>query len=99
MGISHDINTLNKKTRDGFLSTLFQIISSMLGEEFCQYIDSDFINFKGKTICALKIKISNMPCWINENNTYTFYIRTGNSTKPLNAKDAHNYILTKFEVK
>ena len=69
----------------------------MVGKEFCQYIHPEIINFSEKKVCCVKVDKSNKEACILENGSYNFFIRAGNTTKPLNAKEANEYIMSRFK--
>lgn len=97
LGIDEDINVLSNKTVDGFLSASYQVISDLIGKEFSQYVQTEVIQYKGKRICCVKAGRSSRPAWLSDQGTPTFFIRVGNSTRPLNAKEANEYVLGRFK--
>lgn len=89
LGIDNDLKLLKKQDEDGFQLKIIEIVSNLIGKEFTQLLEFDFRLLEGKKIAIIAIGSANEPCFVNETN---FYIRTGNSTQPLNQKESHNYI-------
>jgi hypothetical protein len=99
LGIENDINALSKKSVDGFLSAFYQVVSDMIGKEFAQYVRAEVIELQGKLICCVRMQTSAMPAWLAEKGGYTLYLRVGNSTRPLNAKEANEYVMSRSTVR
>lgn len=92
LGIENDYLTLKKKDRDGFELKIFELVSHKIGVEFCSLLTVRFYKIDGKDICEIEIKPSSSPCYVHSKNDTLFYVRTGNSTKPLSVKQAVDYI-------
>jgi len=91
-GIENDIKTLKRKDKDGFEQTLTQIITNYLGTEFCKYINTKFKEKGENTVCIIRIEKSPMPVFLKDKENKEFYIRAGNTTRPLDIEATHNYI-------
>ncbi len=92
LGIENDYPFLKKKDKDGFELKLLQLVTNAIGPEFCHFIQIFFFEIEGKEICVADIEGANVPAYVRENKNTAFYVRTGNSTKPLTVKQAVNYI-------
>ena len=99
LGIENDINLLRKKSVDGFLSTFYQVVSDMIGKEFARYIHPEIVELDGERVCCVRLETSAKAAWLAEKGSYTLFIRVGNSTRPLNAKEANDYILSRFSLR
>jgi hypothetical protein len=97
IGIDEDIITLPKKNIDGFLSAFFQVVSDFLGKEFSQYIHTEIIKIKTKDVCCVWIEASARPVWMNDTGNPIFYIRVGNSTRPLDSKATYEHLISRLE--
>lgn len=93
IGVEADIQELRKKDEDGFLQALFQIVIDMIGTEFCQLVVPAFIDYGGARVCAVRVGISPQPAWLADGGATTFFVRAGNSSRPLDAKSALDYVL------
>lgn len=92
LGIENDYPFLKKKDKDGFELKLLQLVTNAIGPEFSHFVQVLFFEIQGKEICVADIEGANAPAYVKENKDTTFYVRTGNSTKPLTVKQAVNYI-------
>ncbi len=95
LGLQKDYATLKKQNRDGFELKLMQLVSSLIGTEFCSLIHVSFYRLDEKDICSVEVRPSSMPAYVNLNGRTVFYLRTGNSTKQLTVQEAVNYISIK----
>lgn len=90
MGLEKDYCTLRKKDRDGFELFLMDLISEQIGKRFCQYVDAAFRVIGGLDVCQVSVEPSPEPVYNGKETD--FYIRTGNSTRKLNTKEAVEYV-------
>lgn len=97
VGITQDLNTLRKKSHDGFQLFIGDLISQKIGKQYNNYIKIKFPEIKGRTICVLFIEKSKIEAFVKENGKNIFYIRSSNSTRELDAKEAFGYILINFK--
>ncbi|HWB01994.1 MAG TPA: prephenate dehydratase domain-containing protein [Verrucomicrobiales bacterium] len=93
VGIDLDVQTLSKKDEDGFLSALYQSVVDLIGNEFCLSIEPFFFEYENKRVCAVKVKGTTKPAWLNDGSTNTLYIRAGNASRPLDPKEAVEYVM------
>lgn len=91
-GIEKDMETIGRHDRDGFEQTLFQLITTYLGPEFSMYIHVKYEEKEGQTVCIIEIESSSKPVFLNDRSEKEFYVRSGNTTKPLDIQSAHDYI-------
>lgn len=96
-GIENDISTLNRKDQDGFEQYFIQLIENYLKAVFTHYLQLNFIEKENKTVCIIIVKPSDEPVYLKDNNTKEFYIRAGNTTRPLDVEDAMKYIKIHWE--
>jgi len=92
LGIKNDLKLLKKQNDDGFQLKITEIISNFIGKEFTQLISLEFKEIDNTKIVLIKISLADDPTFVEYNNDSTFFIRTGNSTQPLNSKEATAYI-------
>ena len=91
-GIDKDIETLKSHSIDEYQRFLYELISSHIGIEFCKYVHFTFEEKNSKTVAIIKVEQAPKPVFIEEKDEKEFYVRIGNSTKPLDIEAAHNYI-------
>ncbi|WP_082703873.1 helix-turn-helix domain-containing protein [Lutibacter profundi] len=92
LGLEKDFKTLKQQNTDGFEQKIYEIISKYIGKEFCFYCTVYFHQLAKKTICVVAIDKVAEPVYLSKGKDTIFYIRTGNSTKPLTIKEAFHYI-------
>ena len=93
LGIENDLNLLKKRDEDGFQLKITEIISNSIGKEFAQLVQCTFEEKENKKIALVHVKQSvDEPTYVTRNNEPKFFIRTNNSTQPLNMKESHQYI-------
>ncbi len=91
-GIDADIQTLGRRDVDGFAQTLASLVAEHIGPEFGAYSHSSFPEYQGRTICRVKVDASPKPVFTRDGSGAEFYVRVGNTTRPLDAHAAHEYI-------
>lgn len=97
-GLEADYKTLGKnQNRDGFELRLGEIVSQYLGASVSVFISVSFHDFDGKDVCQVTVEPSDHPVYCDEgNDNYTFYLRVGNSTKPLPLPEVAKYVQTRW---
>jgi hypothetical protein len=92
-GLKDDFNSLTrKKDKDEFENHFINLFKSQIGLESIQFINTKFYRINGKYIYVIKITPSTYPIFIKLNGSEEFYIRSGNSSRPLTISQAHAYI-------
>mgnify|MGYP001617594494 CR=1 FL=1 len=92
LGLDNDIATLPRKDVDGFEQHLVQVLSAYLGGEFGPNVKVSFHEIEGTTLCMLRVEQSPKPVFLADKGAKEFFIRTGNTTRPLDTEATHNYI-------
>ncbi|MCF6181180.1 ATP-binding protein [Lutibacter sp.] len=92
LGLEKDFRTLKQQNTDGFEQKIYELISKYIGKEYCFYCTVYFHQLDKKTICVIAIDEVDEPVYLTKGKDTIFYIRTGNSTKPLTIKEAFHYI-------
>lgn len=95
LGLNYDYYSLVKQNRDGFEQKLMQVISDKLGTDLCPFIHINFHEISENEICSVYIEKAHRPVFIQEAGNTIFYVRTGNSTKPLNTMETVEYLKIK----
>jgi predicted HTH transcriptional regulator len=97
IGIENDIKVLTKQNDDGFLSTLYQIVIDYIGTDFCHKVHPNILELENKKICSIKIDPSDKPAWFHDGRSEELFIRAGQSTRALDAKEAVEYVFERFK--
>lgn len=97
VGIENDLETLKRADRDGFEQALRQVLIDCLGAEFSQYVQVSFKEHNGHTVSLVRVEPSPKPVYLSEKGAKGFYIRAGNTTRPLDVQATHDYINMHWE--
>jgi len=92
MGLDADLNTLGRGDLDSFQQKLIQVLENHVGSEFLQHVDMGFESIEGRHVCRVEVDQSPQPVYLKSSQDREFYVRTGNTTRPLNMEEAHRYI-------
>jgi CheY-like chemotaxis protein len=95
IGIEKDLLTLRKSNIDGFELALTDIVKNYLGLECVPYIQPRFEIIQEKRICVVSIEMSPRPVFLKRGGSSEFWVRAGNSTRRLDAREATRYISEK----
>lgn len=87
MGLERDYNTLKIRSSDGFEQIIISIIQRYLGASACTYVQSFFSDQKELEICRLIIEPAHSPIFLRDANSTKYFVRTGNSTRELDAQE------------
>ena len=87
LGLEKDYGTLKHKNRDGFEQCIMDIVKSRIGGDQCPLVHSVFYELGGKDVCRVVVEPSKSPVYCSEGNVYKYYLRTGNSTRELDARE------------
>lgn len=92
IGLSLDMQTLGRKDIDGFGQLLAAVVSDGLGPEYAAYVHVDYPTYAGSTICRVRVEASSGPAFHQSATGTEFFIRVGNTTRPLDPQATHEYI-------
>lgn len=97
-GLKNDYETLAKKNRDGFENHLNNLVKTMLGVKFANYIHVRFDYYNDNEACLVSVDPSHKPAYIqNSEGKEEFFVRMGNSTQPFSMSEAEEYIKTRWK--
>ena len=99
LGLENDFNTLTQSNADGFERTLNDIIKKTLGGDLCPLLHFSFTKIEGKEICMITAEPAPRPVYITDGSDTIFYVRVGNSTRPLDVKEIVNYAQARWQKK
>jgi len=92
IGIENDFKTIKKKTRDGFECLIMSLVESYLGRDCCTLVHCTFQTINKKDICRVSIESSKLPVYVKSDKISRYFVRTGNATRELDAREAHTHI-------
>jgi len=91
-GLEYDYETLKHKDRDGFERCIMDIVTTRLGVDLCSFIHCGFHQIEGKDVCRIIIESSSAPVYLHDGKISKYYLRIGNSTRELDAREAMSHV-------
>ena len=95
-GIDRDIETVSKKNLDGYELFLRTLLNSGIGADLCARVGIEFPPIDGTHVCVLRVPAAPRAVWVSNGSGKVLYVRSGNSTQPLDSEAAHRYISSHF---
>lgn len=93
VGLAKDFESLGSKgNRDGFELTFRDALGKALGEDVNPYIQLTFSQVNGQTVAVASCELHHKPVFVEGSDRSEFYVRAGNTSRPLNVKEASDYI-------
>ena len=95
-GLEEDFK-LTRNSLDWFEQTFRNVLDKAIGADFAPYCDVRFSKSPdGKDVCVVEVQQSDEPVFMDFQGKQEFFIRRGNATKILTAKEQHDYIRKRF---
>jgi hypothetical protein len=92
LGLEKDYETISKKSSDGFILTLTNLINQHLGKRVHKFISLNITKQDDKDICAVTVSKCDGPVFLGKNDNETFYIRASASSQRLSISEVVGYI-------
>jgi hypothetical protein len=92
IGVEKDFSLLSKPDRDGFEQKLTGLANSCLGKENATYVHLSWQDVEGKTVAVVSVDKSKRPVYLDLQGKSEFYVRIGNTSQPLDVREATTYI-------
>jgi type III restriction enzyme len=92
LGLEKDLETLKKKDKDGFELAFTNLVNAYIGPENRALCHLKFERRDGKEVAIIKIEKSRHPVYVGAGDQLEFYVRSGNSSQPLNIREALQYV-------
>jgi ATP-dependent Lon protease len=100
LGIERDISMLPGKRQDldAYENHLYTLLTSGIGGAATALVRVAFEDAEGKPVCTVEVFQSATPVWAKQKGSQdeAFFVRLGNSTRPLGPKEAFEYISQHF---
>lgn len=91
-GLDKDLKAAGrKKDWDSWLQVLANHIREKIGTEFVNYVKVERMMHENKTVAKITVDRSRRPVYVEKKDA-AFYVRSLNTTTPLNTKQAYDYI-------
>jgi hypothetical protein len=92
LGLERDFSLLGKSDRDGLELKITGLIDGYLGIENRDLVHISWQELLGKTVAIIRVDRSNRPVYMESGGKSEFYVRAGNSSQPLDLREATEYI-------
>lgn len=92
LGIAADFQTLKHKNTDGFEQALIDIVDTKLGAHACTLVHCQFPVIDGSLVCWVVVEQAKMPIFLQDGQVARYMVRTGNSTRELDAREMHAHL-------
>lgn len=92
VGLDRDVASLSRSNLDGYELFLRTLLNPAIGADLCARVGVEFPELDGTQVCALRIPSAARPVWVRSGNDKTLFVRSGNSTQPLDSEQAHEYV-------
>ncbi|NNE17697.1 MAG: SAM-dependent methyltransferase [Myxococcales bacterium] len=98
-GIEHDFKVLGSRfgNRDGYENWITTLVLGSVGKHSSACIDVSFATRDNKDVCRISISPSPTAVYIKDGEAEQLYIRAGNSSRLLSAREAVEYHKQRFE--
>ncbi|MDD9979335.1 MAG: putative DNA binding domain-containing protein [Boseongicola sp.] len=96
IGLEHDLK-LVQGSLDAFENRLLSVFSSAIGAPYSLHCTMRFPDAQdGKKVCVIEVNAAKEPVFVDFQGQHEFFIRRGNATVSLNARDQYTYIRQRF---
>ncbi|WP_153771360.1 ATP-binding protein [Labrenzia sp. CE80] len=96
LGLDNDLSTLKQPDLDSFERTLNDIVTKSLGGDLCPFIHTVFAKVEGKDVAMVIIRPAPRAAHLADGRSSLFYVRSGNSTRQLDVREAINYARSRW---
>ena len=83
-----------RQNPDGYENFLVTLLTDAFGKDVASLFRITFHQIDGLALCRIMVQAAPRAVFVKEVNDERFYIRTGNSTRPLTTKEAIEYCKT-----
>ncbi len=88
LGIEADYRTFSRPNWDGFERCLNSIVNGRLGTRHCTRIHSHLVSVEQRSVALIEVEAGEQPVYCRDGNTNRYFVRTGNSTRELDVREA-----------
>jgi hypothetical protein len=92
VGLRHDMLTLKRKDPDGFQQFVVGRVRTRLGGHVCSLVHLAFHAVAGEVVCRILVEPSPAPVYYRDADRSRYFVRTGNGTRELDAREAVEHI-------
>lgn len=95
-GLERDFGTLKRPDSDGYHQFLMGAVKKRLGGDLCSLVHAAFSSLKEKDVCRVVVEPSHRPVYFEEGGVARLYLRMGNTTRRLDAREAVDYVARRW---
>lgn len=95
-GLDRDYDTLKDHNRDGFERFIIGLVRSRLGGDICPLVHVTFHAVYARDICRVIVEPADRPVYFQDGTTSRVFLRAGNSTRELDAREALDHASRRF---
>ncbi|MEQ8612808.1 MAG: ATP-binding protein [Gammaproteobacteria bacterium] len=99
LGIEADCQTLKHKNSDGFERAIMDLVRTTLGAHACTLVHCQFPVLDDRQVCHIVVEKADAPVYFQDGKVAKYFVRTGNSTRELDAREAQEHITQGYRVK
>lgn len=92
LGLTKDFSVLKKPNADAFQLHFTNVLNKHIGKENRQWVRITFQTIDDETIAIVEVSKSPNPVYAESEGKEEFFVRLGNSSHPLNVREATAYI-------
>ena len=96
IGLELDYGTLRRHDRDGFQQFVVTLVKTRLGGDVCPLVHVDFQRLQGRDVCWIVVEPSPRPVYCQDEGVARYFLRTGNSTRELDVREAMRHIADRW---
>ena len=98
-GVERDYGTLRDRDRNGFERFIIDLVRSRIGGDVCPLIHVTFHCGEEQDICRVIVEPADRPVYFHEGGTSRLFVRTGNSTRELDVREAMEHVARRFAIR
>ena len=95
-GLDSDYRTLRDGNRDGFERFVIGLVRSRMGGDACPLVHVTFHRHEVRDICRVIVEPADRPVYFHDAGTSHLFVRTGNSTRELDVREAMEHAARRF---
>ncbi len=92
VGLRSDFASLRRKDRDGFEQFVVGLVERQLGADACGLLHVMFHEIDGHEVGRLVVERAPRPVYLRDDRGDHYFLRTGNATRELDAREAVDHI-------
>jgi hypothetical protein len=92
IGLIRDLASLRRRDLDGYQQFVVGLVERHLGPSACSLIHVLFHSIDAQDVCRVVVEPASRPVYVKEGDTARYFLRTGNGTRELDARDVVEHI-------